>query len=113
VIITKSMLLLLSSGINTFNADGHTGLHLAAKQGDEAVALALIAAVADVEAQSSPTGQTPLHLAAAGGHALQACSPSSSPLSHWMHQVPPAVLLQRGVCRAALAVPQGSVQTAA
>jgi ankyrin repeat protein len=63
------VLRLLKTGINTFNADGHTALHLAVQVGAEQLAKDLIEDGADVEARASPTSPTPLHLAAAAGHA--------------------------------------------
>jgi ankyrin repeat protein len=65
--LLRQVLHLLKTGINTFNADGHTALHLAIQVGAEHLVEDLIADGAGVEARASPTAPTPLHLAAAAG----------------------------------------------
>ena len=90
---------------NSHASDGSTPLHLAAKQGHEALALALVRAGAVKDAKDN-NGHTPLHLAAQHGHEALALALIAGP-SFWgrlwatfplFAQVLVAILFWRGLC---------------
>ncbi len=55
--------------VNAAQADGFTALHWAAKNGNQEIAAMLVAAGADLSATTRLGQHTPLHVAAAAGHA--------------------------------------------
>ncbi|PYQ99574.1 MAG: hypothetical protein DMF97_10995, partial [Acidobacteria bacterium] len=62
-------LLKAGADVNGARGDGLTALHVAAAEGDTAIAQMLIAAGANVHASTVLIGSTPLHLAAKQGQA--------------------------------------------